>query len=139
MLHTQAFSKKKICQYTTSIMTFKGLQGLSHVHVLINGDVILHSTVFQLYRVGQCTNQCFPGHTVFCPSHWLLSHITIVETTDSGERRTNPIPMTIMTIINPQNKYWPCQGSNHLFTLPTELRGSALIIKEQLHLQCYDK
>ena len=33
--------------------------------------------------------------TIFFPSHWLLSHITIVETTDSGERGMNPVTMTI--------------------------------------------
>ena len=36
--------------------------------------------------------------TIFFPSHWMLSHITIVETMDSSERGMNP---TAMTIINP--------------------------------------
>ena len=36
-------------------------------------------------------------------SHWLLSHITIVETMDRGERRMNPV---VMTIINPWKEYW---------------------------------
>ena len=39
-----------------------------------------------------------------------VSHITVVETTDSGERGMNPV---IMTIINPRKKYWPSRGSNH--------------------------
>ena len=41
--------------------------------------------------------------TIFFPSRWLLSHITIVETTDSGERGMNPVAMTI---INPRKEYW---------------------------------
>ena len=47
--------------------------------------------------------------TIFFPSHWLLSHITIVETTDSGERGMNPVAMTI---INPQKKYWSSRDRN---------------------------
>ena len=39
--------------------------------------------------------------TIFFSSHWLLSHITIVETIDSGERGMNPAEMTIF---NPQKK-----------------------------------
>ena len=56
--------------------------------------------------------------TVFLSSHWLLSHITIVETMDSGERRKNHVTMTI---INPRKEYWPSQGSNQrpdLFSSP---------------------
>ena len=41
---------------------------------------------------------------IFFPSHWLLSHITIVETMDNGERGMNP---GARTIINPRNEYWP--------------------------------
>ena len=52
------------------------------------------STVLKLYRGGLCTYQCFLGvlllvfRRIFFPSHWLLSHITIVETVDGqwGER-----------------------------------------------------
>ena len=40
--------------------------------------------------------------TIFFPSHWLLSHITIVETIDSSERGMNPVAMTI---INPRKEY----------------------------------
>ena len=64
----------------------------------------------------------------FFPSHWLLSHIFIAETTDSAERGMNPV---VMTIINPRNEYWPNRGSNQRSsvlksaTLPTELWGSA--------------
>ena len=47
--------------------------------------------------------------TIFFPSHWLLSHITIVETLDIGERRMNPVAMTT---INPQKEYWLSRGSN---------------------------
>ena len=62
------------------------------------------------------------------PSHWLLPHITIVETMDSGERGMKPVAMTI---INPQKEYWPSWGSNQRppvlksETLPTELWGLA--------------
>ena len=39
----------------------------------------------------------------------MLSHITIVETTDSGEIGTNPVAVTI---INPRKEYWPSRGLN---------------------------
>ena len=49
----------------------------------------------------------FPGvhlaSTIFFPSHWLLSHITIVETMDRGERGMNPVAMTIFS---PRKEYW---------------------------------
>ena len=68
-------------------------------------------------------------HTIFFPSHWLLSHIlTIVKTLDSGERGMNPV---VMTIINTWEEYWPSQGSHHQppvlksCALRTELWGSA--------------
>ena len=65
-------------------------------------------------------------HTIFLPNHWLLSHITIVETMDCGyyKREMNPVAMTI---INPQKEYWLIQGSNQRppvltsYTLLTEL------------------
>ena len=60
------------------------------------------STVFQLYHGDQCTYLLTSTSTIFFPSHWLLSHITIVETTDSGERGMNPVAMTI---INPRKEY----------------------------------
>ena len=41
-------------------------------------------------------------HTIYIPSK-LLPHITILETTDSGERRMKHIEMTI---INPWKEYW---------------------------------
>ena len=47
--------------------------------------------------------------TIFLPSHWLLSHLTIVETTDSGDTGMNPVAMTI---INPRKEYWQSRGSN---------------------------
>ena len=31
--------------------------------------------------------------TVFFPSHWLLSYITVVKTMDRGEREMNPVAM----------------------------------------------
>ena len=68
--------------------------------------------------------------TTSFPSHWLLSHITIVKTTDSCEREMNPVAMTI---INPRKEYWPSRGSNQRppllqsATLPTELWGLGLL------------
>ena len=65
---------------------------------------------------------------IFFLSHWLLSHKTIVETTDSGERGVNPVAMTL---ISPRKEYWPSRESNERppvlksATLPTELWGSA--------------
>ena len=35
-------------------------------------------------------------HTIFFPSQWLPSHITIVETMDIGERGMNPVARTII-------------------------------------------
>ena len=92
------------------------------------------STVFQLYCCGQCTYPCFPGvlltilRTIFFPSHWQLSQITNVQTTDSSEEGMNPVPMTI---INPWKEYQPSRGSNQpppvlkSTTLPTEAWHSA--------------
>ena len=71
---------------------------------------------------------CSVLHIIFFSSHWLLSHITIVETMDRGERAMDPVTMTI---INPRKEYWPSLGSNQRppvlksVTLPTELWGSA--------------
>ena len=79
-------------------------------------NIVAISTLFQLYCSCQGTYPCFPGvlftsaHTVFFPCHWLLSHTTIVQTKDSGERGMNPITMTI---INPRKKYWPSQYHCH--------------------------
>ena len=85
----------------------------------------------------QCTYQCFPRVlltiipqyvTICFPSHFLLSHTTIVETMNSGERGMNPVAMTI---INPRKEYWPSRRSNQRppflksDTLPTELWGLA--------------
>ena len=56
--------------------------------------------------------------------------MTIVETTDSGERGMNPVAMTTT---NPRKEYWPSHGSNQRppvlksATLPTELWGSAIL------------
>ena len=83
------------------------------------------STVFQLYHGGQCTYPCFVGVlltsalTVFFPSHWLLSHLTIVETTYSDERGMNPVATTII-VPQRSNQRPPVFKSA---TLPTELWG----------------
>ena len=93
---------------------------------LIVWCLTLFSTVLHLCYGGQCTYLCFPGvlGTIFFLSHRLLSHVTIVETTDSGERGMNSIAMTI---INPRKKCWPSWGLNKRppvlkpAKLPTEL------------------
>ena len=46
---------------------------------------------------------------MFFLSHWLLSHIIIVVTMDSGERGMNPVAITI---ISAQKEYWPSRGQN---------------------------
>ena len=66
--------------------------------------------------------------TIFCPSHWLLSHITNVETIDSGERGMNPVAVAI---VNPRKECWPSRESNQRppvlqsCTLTTDLWGLA--------------
>ena len=52
------------------------------------------------------------------PSHWVLSHFTIVETTDAVREM---IPVA-MTIINPWKEYWPPVLKST--RLPTEQWGS---------------
>ena len=61
--------------------------------------------------------------TIFFSNHWLLSHITIVETTDSGERGTNHVAITF---INPVKEYWPSQDrtSDLMFSSPQRYRLS---------------
>ena len=70
-------------------------------------------------------------YTIFFPSHWLLSHKTIVEKTDSSETGMNPVTMTI---ISPQKEYWPSRRSRQppvlkSATLPTELWGSKHLVQ----------
>ena len=67
--------------------------------------MVLLLTVFQLHGVRQCTLT----NTIFFPSHRLLSHITIVNTMDCGERGMNPVAMTS---ISPRKEYWQSLGSN---------------------------
>ena len=66
-------------------------------------------------------------HTIFFPSHWLLSHITIVGTTDSGERGTESCrndchQSSQITLAEPGIE--PTTSCSAM--LPTELWGSAL-------------
>ena len=42
--------------------------------------------------------------TIFFPSHWPLSHKTIVEAKNSAERGMNPIAVTI---ISSRKEHWP--------------------------------
>ena len=62
---------------------------------------------------------------MFFPSHRLLSHITIVETTDSSERRMNPVAMTITKL--GKNIGWAGDRTSNTPVLKsaTELWGSA--------------
>ena len=79
---------------------------------------------------------------MFFPSNWQLSHITIVEITDSGERGMNPVAMTI---INPRKEYCPSRESNQRppalksATLPTELKGSYLDFSHLTKLKYIDE
>ena len=72
---------------------------------------------------------------IFFPSYWLLLHITIVETTDCGEKGMNPVAMTI---INPWKEYWPNRESNQRPRVlksarpPTELSGLATDMIEKV-------
>ena len=59
-------------------------------------------------------------HTIFFPTHQLLSHITIVETTVSTNRRMN---LVAVTIINPWEKNWLSQVSNKR---PLDLKSCTL-------------
>ena len=67
---------------------------------LIHCKVLMPLTIFCLYHISHRTYPCFPGvsvtifHTLFFPSHWLLSHKTIIKTVISCERGTNPVAMT---------------------------------------------
>ena len=73
------------------------------------------STVFQLYRGGQCTYPCFPGVPLTSTLQNILSKPLadfpqpLSKKKDSGERGMNPVAMTI---INPQKEYWTSRGSN---------------------------
>ena len=107
---------------------------------------MLFLTVFCLNHGGQCNYPCFSGllllvfHTIFFPSHWLLSHITVVETLDSGERGMNPFAKTI---INPWKEYWPSHGLNQLPpVLKSRMLPTELFIKGALALyptvQCFN-
>ena len=89
-------------------------------------DCMVFNAVFNFFifhRGDQCTYSCFPGilftnsFYIFFRSHWLLFHITIVETMDSGERG--------MTMINPRKEYWPSPGiepTNSLLSSPVSYR-----------------
>ena len=59
--------------------------------------------------------------TMFFPSHWLVSHKTIFETMESGERSMNPVAITITSS---RKEYWLSWGSNHdlLFESPAHYR-----------------
>ena len=71
----------------------------------------------------QCTYPCFHvvrlSHNIYCPSHWLLFHITFVKTIDSCKSRMNPIRMTI---INPRKII--CQDRNQISEQPLVLAHS---------------
>ena len=69
------------------------MDGLVHVQCKI-------TPLSTLFRSGQCTYWCFPGFfflpvplTIFFPSHWLLSHITMIETFISSYRGIKSVAM----------------------------------------------
>ena len=79
------------------------------------GVLTAFSTVFQLYRGGQCTSPYFPGVLLTSTPHNILSkpmaafpHNHCRKNRQQWER-TDPVAMTIM---NPQKGYWPSRGSN---------------------------
>ena len=101
--------------------------------------MVFHSVFNSISFISQQQYQCFPGdlltstpHNILS-SHWLLSHITVVETKNSSEREMNPVAMTI---INPEIEYWLSQGSNQRppvlksGKLPTELWSPALLLRK---------
>ena len=51
------------------------------------------TTFFHLCHSSKCTHPYFLGvlHALFLPSHWLLSHITIIKTIISSYRELNPV------------------------------------------------
>ena len=53
--------------------------------------------------------------TILFPKHWLFSHLTIVETTDGGERGMNPVTMTIIILRKNIGRAWD-QTSDLLFS-----------------------
>ena len=69
---------------------------------------------------------------IFLPNHWLLSHITTIETMDSGEKGMNPVAMT-----NPQKGYWLSQGSNQWHSFFVFYQRARLSFQQRLicHLQ----
>ena len=73
----------------------------------------LFSKVFQLHS--DSSAPIHPGVPLIGPlhnilqSHWLLSHITIVETMDCSKRGMNPVATTI---INPRKEYCLSRVSN---------------------------
>ena len=68
--------------------------------------------------------------TIFFPGHWLLSHVTIVETMDSNERGINPVAMThqSLELILVEQEIKPVRDLRFLRPAPySELLGSALL------------
>ena len=72
-------------------------------NILQNCDCIDFSTVFDIsiilwqpVHLSTLSLSSFYQYTAFFPSHWLLSHITIIKTEASGKRGMNPVTMTII-------------------------------------------
>ena len=107
----------------TGLTVFEVFQWIRHISL----------TLFQICRISLCIYPRFSRvlftssfYTVLFESHWLLSHITFVETMDSSKRGMNPVAMTI---INPRKESLPSQGLNqgppvlNSCPLPTALCG----------------
>ena len=106
------------------------------------------STLFQLHHRGQCTYTCCPQcllpalHKILFSSHKLLSHITIDETTLSGERGMNPVTMII---INPRKEEIAEKGIEpvtscfqvlHANDCATQPRGKGWVKQKLFRLRC---
>ena len=101
---------------------------------LIVWSLTIFSTLFQLYFNSHVFQFFLPLLcTIFFPSHWCLSHITIVETMDNSARGINPVTLTITYS---RREHRAIQGSNqripvlHSCTLTTELHEFSEDMKE---------
>ena len=109
----------------------------SSIDRLIEWCLIPFSTVYQLYRYGQCTYPCFPRVLLTSIQHNILSKPLASfphnHRRNSGERGMHPVAMTI---INPRKEYRTIRGSNQQLpvlkspTLSAELWGSAAVIEK---------
>ena len=152
VLFPQCFQKQSFSDQLNSGLCNKALSCKTDVNPVKMAIISPHSidsmvfnavfiTVFQLYHGSQCTNPWFPSVLLTCTLHnilfkpLVLSHITMVETTDSGERGMNPVAMTI---INPRKEYWPSRGSNQRPPVLSVLRKNwKKLVNQTQQLACF--